>query len=54
MALLSDLGAAILAAVALMKIEFTIFGVTLTFWNLMLYLMVGCIIVYLIVRFLHD
>ena len=42
------------AAVNLMKIEFTIFGVTLTFWNLMLYLMAGGIIVYLIVRFLHD
>ena len=54
MVLLSDLGAAILAAVNLMKIEFTIFGVSVTWWNLMLYLMVGCIIVYLIVRFLHD
>lgn len=52
--MLSDLGAAIMAAVNLMKIEFTVFGVTLNFWNLMLYLMVGCIIVYLIVRFLHD
>ena len=29
-------------------------GVTLTYWNLMLYLMAGGIIVYLIVRFLHD
>lgn len=52
--MLSDLGAAIQVAYNIMSIEFTIYGYTLSWWELMLYMMVGSILIYAVVRFLND
>lgn len=50
--MLSDLGAAILAAVNIMKIEITVFGFTVSFWGIMLYLLAGGVVIWLIGRLL--
>lgn len=51
--LLSDLGASLQVVVDLMDLPFDIFGVTLSFWEIGLYLLIGGIIIKLIVRFLQ-
>lgn len=51
--MLSDLGAVIQAAYNIMAIEFTIYGYTLSWWEIMLYLMVGGILIYAVVRFMR-
>ena len=51
--MLSDLGAVILAAYNIMAIEFTIYGYTLSWWELMLYMMIGGILIYAVMRFMR-
>ena len=52
--MLSDLGAVIQTAYNIMSIEFTIYGYTLSWWEIMLYMMIGSILIYAVVRFLYD
>lgn len=51
---MEDLGALIQLMVQLLKIPFTIWGFTLSFWEIMLSLMVGGIVITLIVGFFND
>lgn len=51
---MEDLAALITLMVDLMKIPFTIWGFTLSFWDIMLSVLVGGIVIYLIVGFLND
>lgn len=51
--MLSDLGALIQAAYNIMAIEFTIYGYTLSWWEIMLYMMIGSILIYAVMRFLR-
>lgn len=48
------LQALISVVVNLMKIEFTVWDFTLSWWEIMLYGMIVSIALYLIVRFLDD
>ena len=48
------LATAILAAVDFMKMEFTVYGYTLSYWDLLLYSLVGSFLIWLIVRFLYE
>lgn len=49
---MEDIQALIQIIVQIMRLPFTIWGFTLNFWDIMLCLLVGSIIIYLIVRFL--
>lgn len=51
---MEDLAALITLMVDLMKIPFTIWGFTLSFWDIMLSVGAGGIVIYLIVGFLND
>ena len=51
--MLSDLGVLIQAAYNIMAIEFTIYGYTLSWWEIMLYMMIGGILIYAVMRFLR-
>ena len=51
--MLSDLGALIQAAYNIMAIEFTIYGYTLSWWEIMLYMMIGGILIYAVMGFLR-
>lgn len=48
---MEDVRLLIQTVVQLMKLPFTIWGFTLNFWDIMLCLLIGGIIIYLIVRF---
>lgn len=49
---MEDLQLVISAVVQLMQMPFTIWGFTLTWWDIMLALLIGALIIYLIGRFL--
>lgn len=51
---MEDLQALIQVIVQIMQIQFTIWGFTLSFWGIMLSLLVGGIVITLIVRFFND
>lgn len=51
---MEDLQALIQTMVQIMKFPFTIWGFTLNFWDIMLGLLIGGIVLYMIVRFFHD
>ena len=51
---MEDLGALIQLIVQIMQIPFTIWGFTLSFWDIMLSILIGGIIIYVIVRFFHE
>lgn len=48
------LQALITVVVDLMKIEFEVFGFTLSWWSITLWGMVATVVIILIVGFLHD
>lgn len=48
---MEDVRLLIQTVVQIMKLPFTIWGFTLNFWDIMLCLLIGGIIIYLIVRF---
>lgn len=50
---MEDIQALIEIMVRIMRMPFTIWGFTLNFWDIMLCLLIGSIIIYLIVRFLQ-
>lgn len=47
------LGILIGVVVDLMKVEFTVFGYTLSWWNIMLWGMIAGLVIFLVVRFLR-
>lgn len=51
---MEDIKAMIDAMVQIMKFPLTIWGYTLSFWDIMLTLIVGGIIIVLIVRFFNE
>lgn len=51
---MEDLQALISWFVQIMKFPFTIWGFTLNFWDIVLYLLIGSIIIYLIGRFFNG
>ena len=48
------LGILIGVVVDLMKIEFTVFGHTLSWWGIMIWGMIASLVIYLIVRFFNG
>ena len=51
---MEDLGAVFALMVDLMKIPFTIWGFTLSLWDIMLSVLVGGVVIFLIVGFFND
>lgn len=50
--MLEDLGAVIQTAYNIMSIEFSIYGYTLSWWEIMLYMLAGSIVIWAVVRFM--
>lgn len=51
---MEDLAAVISLMVDILKISFTIWGFTLSLWDIMLSLLVGGVVIYLVMGFLND
>ena len=51
---MNELGSVLLAVVSVLQMEFTLYDLTFSFWQLLLFLIVACAVIYLIVRWVSD
>ena len=51
---MNELGSVLLAVVSVLQMEFTLYDLSFSFWQLLLFLIVGSAVIYLIVRWVSD
>lgn len=51
---MNELGSVLLAVVSVLQMEFTLYDLTFSFWQLLLFLIVVSAVIYLIVRWVSD
>ena len=51
---MNELGSVLLAVVSVLQMEFTLYDLTFSFWQLLLFLIVASTVIYLIVRWVSD
>ena len=51
---MNELGSVLLAVVSVLQMEFTLYDLTFSFWQLLLVLIVASAVIYLIVRWVSD
>ena len=51
---MNELGSVLLAVVSVLQMEFTLYDLTFSFWQLLLFLIVARAVIYLIVRWVSD
>ena len=51
---MNELGSVLLAVASVLQMEFTLYDLTFSFWQLLLFLIVASTVIYLIVRWVSD
>lgn len=51
---MNELGSVLLAVLSVLQMEFTLYDLTFSFWQLLLFLIVASAVIYLIVRWVSD